>query len=325
LKPSVSVRFGLAALFLLPLLVSCISPLSNVVFTTQTDAAGKPLNSSTTFTIDTPGIICSVSVEGLPPPSQVKAEWLYYDLSSWKPLKEETLTVAGVYFLAFHIDSPASGWQPGEYMVRLSLNGNLKSERGFSIRLDQATALPEIGDFQATPSNLTLGQQLSLSWNVTGASRVVISPDIGAVAPGGSRAVAPAADTRYTINAINSGGVTSRSVDVKVTQPSLNTSDLLVLDIFREASMIYYRVLNNGSGTSKGCNAGLFMGQTPLGTGYIPPLLPGERRTLYFGTYSWSFFYDTPATVCVDIDNQNNESNSGNNCLIKIIPGVRGF
>jgi hypothetical protein len=325
MKLPVSLLFILSSLLFLPILAGCIPPLSNVVFATQADVSGKPLNSSSTFTIDTPVIICSVGTDGLPPPSQVRVEWLYNDLSGWKPLKEETLTVAGAYFLAFRIDSPAAGWQPGEYMARLSLDGNLKSERGFAIRLDPSVTIPEIHDFQATPSNLTLGQQVSLSWNVTGASRVVISPDVGAVPAGGTKFVTPSTDTRYTINAVNSGGVASRSLDVKVAQPSLNTPDLAVEDIFREASMIYYKVVNDGSVSSKGCNAGLYMGPTPLGTSYIPPLLPGERRTLYFGTFSWTFFYDTPATVCADVDKQNNENNSGNNCLSKIIPGVRGF
>ena len=111
---------------------------------------------------------------------------------------------------------------------------------------------------------------------------------------------------------------------MKVSQPVLNSADLAVLDIFREAGMVYYKVRNNGSGASKGCNAGLYLGQTQLGISYIPTLLPGEQRTLYFGTYNWSYFYDTPATVCADIDNQNNEKNTGDNCLIRILPGVRG-
>jgi hypothetical protein len=314
-----------ASLILVLLLSGCIPPLSNIVLATQVDPAGKPLNSSSTFTIDTPLIICSVVVEGLPAPSQVKAEWLYYDGAKWSPLKEESATVAGSSYLAFSINSPAAGWQPGDYSVRLHLNGQQISERGFSIRLQQGTTIPEIRDFQATPANVTMGQQLTLTWNVSGASRVVIVPEIGAVEAGGNKLVSPRDNTKYTLSAINSGGSTSKSVSVTVSQPVLNSADLAVLDIFREAGIVYYKVRNNGSGTSKGCNAGLYLGQTPLGISYIPPLLPGEQRTLYFGTYNWSFFYDTPATVCADIDNQNNEKNTGDNCLIRSVPGVRGF
>ena len=163
----------------------------NIVLATQVDPAGKPLNSSSTFTIDTPAIICSVGVDGLPAPSQVKAEWLYYDLSAWKSLKEESATVAGSSYLAFSINAPAAGWQQGDYSVRLYLNGQQKSEKGFSIRLEQGTALPEIRNFQATPANVTLGQQVTLTWNVSGASRVVIAPEIGSVETGGSKMVSP--------------------------------------------------------------------------------------------------------------------------------------
>ncbi|MCX6007578.1 MAG: hypothetical protein NTZ34_10045 [Chloroflexi bacterium] len=315
----------IASLLSVLLLSGCISPLSNIVLATQVDPAGKPLNSSSAFTIDTPLIICSVAVEGLPAPSQVKAEWLYYDRVAWQSLKEESATVAGSSYLAFSINAPASGWQQGDYSVRLYLNGQQKSEKGFSIKLEQGTALPEIRDFQATPSNVTLGQQFTLSWNVSGASRVIITPDMGAVSAGGNKLVSPKADTTYTLNAINSGGSASKSVTVTVRQPVFSGADLAILDIFREAGIVYYKVRNNGPGASKGCNAGLYLGQTQLGISYIPPLLPGEQRTLYFGTYNWSYFYETPATVCTDIDNQNNEKNTGGNCLIRIIPGTRGL
>ncbi len=305
------------------LLSGCLLPLSNIVLATQVDPAGKPLNSSSTFTVDTPFIICSVVVEGLPAPSQVKAEWLYYDGATWSKLKEESATVAGSSYLVFSINAPVSGWQQGDYSIRLYLNGQQKSEKGFSIRLEQGTTLPEIRDFQATPSSVTMGQQFTLSWNVSGASRVIITPDLGTVAAGGNKLVSPKADTTYTLNAINSGGTTSKSVTVTVRQPALSSADLAILDIFREVGIIYYKVRNNGMGASKGCNAGLYLGQTQLGISYIPPLLPGEQRTLYFGTYNWSYYYDTPATVCPDIDNQNNEKNAGGNCLIRMIPGTR--
>jgi hypothetical protein len=264
-----------------------------------------------------------VAVEGLPAPSQVKAEWLYYDGAAWKSLQEESSTVAGSSYLAFSINSPAAGWQQGDYSVRLYLNGQQKSEKSFSIRFAPGITLPEIRDFQATPAKVTLGQQFTLTWNVSGASRVIITPDIGAVSAGGNKLVSPKADITYTLNAINSGGSTSKSVAVTVESPSISGIDLVVVDIFREASMIYYKVRNNGDNASRGCNAGLYLGPTQLGTSYIPPLLPGEQRTLYFGTYNWNYVYDTPATVCADIDNQNHEKNTGDNCLIRIIPTYR--
>jgi hypothetical protein len=307
------------------LLPACMAPLSNVVFTTQVDPAGKPLNSSSTFTIDTPLIYCSVAVEGLPAPSQVKAEWLYFDGTTGKTLKEQSLTVAGASYLAFSIDSPAAGWQQGQYAVRLYLNGSQKSENAFYIRTDPAVALPDIREFQATPPGVTLGQMLTLSWNISGASRVVITPDVGPVSAGGSKLVSPKSDTTYTINAINSGGQSSKAISVTVATQSLNRADLAITDIFRQASIIYYKVRNNGSVASLGCNAGLYYSQSQLGISYIPPLLPGEERTLYFGTYNWSYIYDTPATVCADIDNQNNDKNPSDNCLIRIVPAYRGF
>lgn len=300
-----------------------MAQLSNATFGTQVDPAGKPLNSASTFTIDTPLIYCSVVVDGLPAPSQVKVEWLYFDGTTWKSLKEESLTVAGASYLAFSINCPDAGWQQGDYSVKLYLNGSQKSQKSFSIKQEQGVALPVIHDFQATPATVTLGQPLTLSWNVSGASRVVITPDVGEVPAGGAKLVHLQKDTTYTLNAVNSGGQSSQSISVTASTPSLNSPDLAVTDIFREASIIYYKVRNNGYGASKGCNAALYYGQSQLGISYIPPLLPGEERTLYFGTYNWSYVYDTLATVCADVDNQNNDKNPADNCLIKIISAYK--
>lgn len=83
------------------------------------------------------------------------------------------------------------------------------------------TALPQISDFRANPGNLLASVQnvpnISLSWTVTGATSVTIrdasgtaihtsTDDIGMV-----QVATPAADTHWTISAVNAEGtVTSR-------------------------------------------------------------------------------------------------------------------
>ncbi|MBN1691402.1 MAG: hypothetical protein JW901_10290 [Dehalococcoidia bacterium] len=319
------VLFAVILVFL-PLLAGCAAPLSGAVLCTQTDASGRPLNAADSFTIDMPAIICAVPVDGLRAASQVRAEWLYYEPAGWQSIDDQSGTVAVNTYLAFTTSAPASGWQPGDYLVRLYLDGALRSEKGFSIRPEEGKAAPVINTFQATPSTVSAGQQLSLTWNVSGASRIVISPGIGEVDAGGSRLLSPGQDTTYTLTALNSGGTTTGALSVTVSaEPEQENSDLAVLNIFREASIIYYTVANLGPGASQGCDAGLYATGPLLATSYVPPLQPGERRTLYFARYSWSHPLDTPATVCVDIDGQNNETPGGNNCLIMIIFGQRGI
>ena len=80
---------------------------------------------------------------------------------------------------------------------------------------------PAITSFFASPASITLGQQSTLNWNVTGADTVTINQGIGAVAASGSRAVAPTTSTTYTLTATNTAGSVSSNATVTVgTQPS---------------------------------------------------------------------------------------------------------
>ncbi|MCX5997754.1 MAG: hypothetical protein NTV42_09180 [Chloroflexi bacterium] len=320
---SLMLRSGLATLCLLMASVACAPAIQNIVLTTQVDSAGSPLNAATDFSVDTPRILCSVNTAGLPGPATVQAKWLFNDGISWKTLKEESFPAAGASYIVFAVNAPDSGWQQGNYAFRLLLDGKQVTEKQFSIRADENVSLPVINTFSATPGTVTAGQPLTLSWNVGGATRVAISPDIGSVDAGGSRTVTPQADTTYTITALSSGGPSSKSVSVQVLPPVTETADLEVIDIFREASMVYYRVRNNGTAISKPSSTNLYVGMNVMGSGYIPPMAPGEQKTLVFGTFSWSYAYTTPATVCIDTQNENGPSNGQYKCLTRALAGVR--
>ena len=56
---------------------------------------------------------------------------------------------------------------------------------------------------------------MSLAWNVSGASYLVVSPGVGA-ARGSSATVKPAATTTYTLYATNQYGRTTATVTVTV-------------------------------------------------------------------------------------------------------------
>ena len=297
--------------------------MQNIVLTTQVDSAGKALNSSTVFSVDTPRIICSVSSAGLPSTTTLQALWLYSDGAAWNTLKEESFPVAGAAYMVFAVNAPDPGWRQGNYAVRLLLDGKQSAERQFSIKINESASLPLINNFSATPDTVTAGQPLTLSWNVSGASRVSISPDIGSVEAGGSRAVTPKTGTTYTITALGSGGPSSKSVSVQVLPPAFETADLAVMDVFREASMVYYTVRNSGSAVSKPSSAKLYVGMNVMCSGYIPPMAPGEQKTLVFGTFSWSYAYPTPVTVCADTQNENGPSNGEYKCLTRVLAGMQ--
>jgi len=314
----------LLSLSLLILLAAC-SAQPSAVFTTQADAQGRPLNSATVFTLDTPRITCSVATAGLPVSGQLSAQWLYNDGARWTNFKTETLAVAGGTHLTFPADAPDGGWAPGEYAVKLYLNDKAVSSAGFSVQPATGVPLPGINNFSAVPGDITAGQSLTLSWNVEGASSISIKPDVGSVQSGGSRLVSPTADTTYTLTALNSGGASSKSVSVTVLPFESRRASLAVVNLFREASMVYYTVRNAGDAVSNPSSSELYVSNNAAASGYIPPMAPGEIRTLTFGSFTWGYLNDTAATACVDTKGENGPSATADSCLTVVLPGVRFF
>jgi hypothetical protein len=85
-------------------------------------------------------------------------------------------------------------------------------------------ATPVIHSFNATSYEIKTGEQTTLTWDVSGAMRVVIHPGGEGVDTKGSMVVSPSATTTYILNATNSSGTVSHSIEVEV-QPE---SDLIV-------------------------------------------------------------------------------------------------
>jgi hypothetical protein len=76
-------------------------------------------------------------------------------------------------------------------------------------------ASPTISSFSASSQSVSAGTPVTLSWNVTGASYLVVSPDSGAVR-GTSVTVTPSQSTTYTLYATNAFGRTTATVNISV-------------------------------------------------------------------------------------------------------------
>jgi hypothetical protein len=74
---------------------------------------------------------------------------------------------------------------------------------------------PTITSFTANPTTVTSGQPVTLSWNVTGASYFVVSPQVGAIR-GNSIVVTPTATTTYVLYGANAYGRSTAKVTVTV-------------------------------------------------------------------------------------------------------------
>lgn len=77
---------------------------------------------------------------------------------------------------------------------------------------------PLITSFSADPEGIERGDVSTLSWNVSGADSITISPTVGTVSATGTAEVSPTTTTSYTLRATNSAGTSSRTVTVYVRE-----------------------------------------------------------------------------------------------------------
>jgi hypothetical protein len=74
---------------------------------------------------------------------------------------------------------------------------------------------PQISSFTASATSVSSGTAVTLSWQVSGASYVIVSPTVGATR-GTSVSVSPTATTTYTLYATNAYGQTTSSIQITV-------------------------------------------------------------------------------------------------------------
>src|SRR6266404_7334373 len=74
---------------------------------------------------------------------------------------------------------------------------------------------PQISNLAASATNVTAGTSVTLSWQTTGATYVIVSPEVGAVR-GNSAVVKPSQTTTYTVYATNAFGQTTSAITITV-------------------------------------------------------------------------------------------------------------
>jgi len=75
---------------------------------------------------------------------------------------------------------------------------------------------PVISSFTGAPSSISLGQSVTLSWNVSGATSLTIDNGVGSVTGLTSKMAVPAVTTKYTLTASNTSGTVTASTTVTV-------------------------------------------------------------------------------------------------------------
>ena len=87
-----------------------------------------------------------------------------------------------------------------------------------TVTVTAAQSTPTISTFTASPADITAGSSSSLSWAVTGATSITITPGtFTSTSASGATNVSPAATTTYTLTAANSAGSVTATAVVTVT------------------------------------------------------------------------------------------------------------
>jgi hypothetical protein len=150
-----------------------------------------------------------------------------FDISSFPPQSKVILAALQKYGMIM-ADNGSSIYISGDPDNRWNNDdlGSLKTVPASAFEVVQINPLytpanvptgpaPVITSFTANPTTVSAGQPVTLSWNVTGASYFVVSPQVGADR-GTSVVVTPTATTTYTLYGTNAYGRTTAKVKVTV-------------------------------------------------------------------------------------------------------------
>ena len=135
------------------------------------------------------------------------------------------------------------------YSFRLTVRNTDGQQGSARTRVTTVTApRVEILFFIANPTQINVGQSSTLSWRVTGADTVTITPGIGNVNPtNGTVSVSPTDTTTYRLTATNAQGSENATATVTVVkpQPQLAVCTATPMTIIQgESATIFYQTIN---------------------------------------------------------------------------------
>jgi len=91
---------------------------------------------------------------------------------------------------------------------------------------------PIVLNFSASPSTINQGESSTLTWSVSDADTVTITPGVGTVASSGSTSVSPVVTTDYTLIATNSAGSVTATVTVTVIIECIDFESLTIGNVY---------------------------------------------------------------------------------------------
>lgn len=299
--------------------------LSDITMATAVSIDGQPLAVASTFLASTPTIYVSTRVINAPENTSIGVRWIYVKNEAGQALNqllsEETKQASGTQYVSFSRQSAAGAWGSGQYSVSLSINGKDTATAQFTVQpVQQANVpAPTISYFRAVPESIMAGQAVTLSWNVSDATQVSISP-IGSVSASGNYILTPANSAEYSLTASNDAGTTSMKANVRVTSYISDKPDLVITDFKLEGNKASYKIKNiGGVNTVKPSMTYLYIDGNYRASSLSDILSVGQERWQEFPNYDWSYGaqrrFGIPVRICADAQDVVGEYDEKNNCL----------
>jgi hypothetical protein len=320
---------------------------SQATLANAVDSEGEPVNASNTFLVNAEVIYLSVRLNNAPANTQVLVKLTYVDGEASSlantTMYNNTQSGQGTGYLAFAMKPPPGGFPQGNYSVSVSANGQEVANTPFKVEnLAAQKGQPRINKFTVSANTVPQGEPVTLSWDISDATRITLQPEIGTIPNAGTRSVTPMVTTTYQIIASNDAGAAKSETTVNVTAPLAGAPDLIITDLWLEGTMIYYKVKNAGTVDTPPTYTHLYVDNLfPAmgGSSFVDVLKPGQEKVLNFSSYQWPYGADTGGVgswnpdadqiydpslqnhtvkVCADAKNEAKESDDNNNCLYKI-------
>jgi hypothetical protein len=248
------------------------------------------------------------------------------DLSAQSAFSTKTLS-PGKHIVLFSVQDSAGNWSletQGTVNVITEAAGDTgdsadAGDTGTPPPADTGSGIPAptppvINSFNAAPAGITAGSTSTLSWDVSNAVAVTIDRGVGSVGLTGTRVVSPAVTTTYTLTAANTAYFGQATAKVTVAAAAASKPDLIIEDIWKSGSTMYYRIKNQGTAASPVTWSDVKVDGVVKAQDAVAALAAGAFTTRSFAGYLYSCSgISDSVVVTADVTNVAMESNGANN------------
>jgi len=276
--------------------------ISDTTLATDIASQSKPVSATNAFTVTTEKIYLSFKLNNAPANTQVMAKLTYLGGEAANLANSSMFNSSqageGNGYMSFAMKAPPGGFPQGNYEAEISSSGQDPIKIPFTVQnLSTQKGWPAVNTFTASQDTVAAGQSVTLSWDVSDATRITLQPEIGTIMASGTRSVTPSVTTTYKIIAANDAGSTTREITVTVGAAVTGAPDLIITDVWLEGCMVYYKIKNIGTNDTPGTTTYIYVDNllTTMGwSSFVDILKPGQEKSMVFSSYQWPWCSGSP-------------------------------